>query len=577
MWRKNRLLLIVSLLIHQTYLFSINEKNLVLELVKKSDSLEKHDVDSSMYYALEALNLSKEINYVLGVAESTGQIGDVYVIQNQLPLALSYYQEAEKYFLSEKNYYEYCQILMVIGNIYATQNKVKDAIKVYQKAISLAERKIYLGLLGHLYNNSGTVYKYIDDIDLAQKFFLKAINSFDEVGLINEKANALINYSEIEWQKGNEEIALKNYFEAIRIFSSNDNWIQITNTYLMMATNYIENQNYEKGEHYKKLAIESFKIDDKQYKGPSLLFDKRIYLLNANIAFHKNQFKETINQARKSFMISKTMGDNKTLFLSADYLSKSFEYLGQKDSAFFYYKVYMKGKSEYLNQNNVKEIIKLKLEAEYESKIKDQKLANLKRTTEYEKKEFFFLSVSIGLSLLVLLGLFYFLNQRSKAKNAVLKQEKLRLEKNNLYSQIQFKNRELTMNMMYLLQKNEFINSVSKKLVELKETSLKQNQPVLQDLIRSLKQNTNTKIWEDFEVRFTEVHVEFMNALNEKHPDLSPNERKLCAFLRLNMTTKEISAITQQSVKSINVARFRLRKKINLDRDENLISYLVNI
>jgi DNA-binding CsgD family transcriptional regulator len=73
------------------------------------------------------------------------------------------------------------------------------------------------------------------------------------------------------------------------------------------------------------------------------------------------------------------------------------------------------------------------------------------------------------------------------------------------------------------------------------------------------------------------VHNDFYDKLNEKFPNLSANEKRLCAFLRLNMSTKEISAITYQSINSITVARSRLRKKLELDSDENLISFLESI
>ena len=65
--------------------------------------------------------------------------------------------------------------------------------------------------------------------------------------------------------------------------------------------------------------------------------------------------------------------------------------------------------------------------------------------------------------------------------------------------------------------------------------------------------------------------------LNKMYPDLTPNEIKICAFLRLNMSTKDISAITHQSVKSINMARFRLRKKLDIESDENLIGFLMKL
>jgi len=69
----------------------------------------------------------------------------------------------------------------------------------------------------------------------------------------------------------------------------------------------------------------------------------------------------------------------------------------------------------------------------------------------------------------------------------------------------------------------------------------------------------------------------FYKELHKAHPDLTPNEIKICAFIRLNMSTKEISAITHQTVKTINMARFRLRKKLNIDRDENLLSYFKSL
>ena len=71
---------------------------------------------------------------------------------------------------------------------------------------------------------------------------------------------------------------------------------------------------------------------------------------------------------------------------------------------------------------------------------------------------------------------------------------------------------------------------------------------------------------------------DFYKALNKKFPDLTNNERKLCAFLRLNMSTKEISAITFQSVHSITIARSRLRKKLNITHsDISLTDFLLSI
>lgn len=83
--------------------------------------------------------------------------------------------------------------------------------------------------------------------------------------------------------------------------------------------------------------------------------------------------------------------------------------------------------------------------------------------------------------------------------------------------------------------------------------------------------------WEDFEIRFQQVYTGFYKKLNTDYPDLTPNELRLCAFFRLNMTTKEIAAITYQSANSIVVARYRLRKKLGMEKEENLVSFLSKI
>ena len=82
------------------------------------------------------------------------------------------------------------------------------------------------------------------------------------------------------------------------------------------------------------------------------------------------------------------------------------------------------------------------------------------------------------------------------------------------------------------------------------------------------------KGWKEFELRFGQVHKSFYQNLSKRFPDLSPNEKKICAFLRLNMTTKDIALMTYKSVNTINQARKRLRKKMNLPSSVNLITFL---
>ena len=121
----------------------------------------------------------------------------------------------------------------------------------------------------------------------------------------------------------------------------------------------------------------------------------------------------------------------------------------------------------------------------------------------------------------------------------------------------------------------DYISSMNEKgEIIFNKGKVPMNSKKIQNALKFMSKMAILVIEREFELRFKEVHTDFYNELNKEHPDLTLNETKICAFLRLNMSTKEISAITHQSVKSINMARFRLRKKLNVDRDENLISYL---
>lgn len=152
------------------------------------------------------------------------------------------------------------------------------------------------------------------------------------------------------------------------------------------------------------------------------------------------------------------------------------------------------------------------------------------------------------------------------------------VEKKSLQEELELQNREMTTKMMYLLKKNEFLNTIAERLTEIKRKALPENQKAIQKLIVEMRQKKDDDIWNEFEAYFTKVNPEFYSKLNQLFPDLTPNEKKLCAFLRLNMSTKDISSITYQSVNSIAVSRSRLRKKLNIQgEDKKLINFLSTI
>lgn len=195
-------------------------------------------------------------------------------------------------------------------------------------------------------------------------------------------------------------------------------------------------------------------------------------------------------------------------------------------------------------------------------------------------------NVLVGaLFFLLLTAFLLFKVMRARVRNSRLEQEKLRLESEKLEAEqaslrasLEFKDRELTAKALFLLNKNELITNISERLLKAKSAFKQENQKIVMDIVRELQASQDEHNWQEFEAHFTQVHASFYTTLQERFPQLSPNERKLCAFLRLNMSTKDISAITLQSVNSITVARSRLRKKLGIEGEEvNLTDFLLAI
>jgi DNA-binding response OmpR family regulator/DNA-binding CsgD family transcriptional regulator len=143
-----------------------------------------------------------------------------------------------------------------------------------------------------------------------------------------------------------------------------------------------------------------------------------------------------------------------------------------------------------------------------------------------------------------------------------------------LQTDIELKNKELASKVLFLLQRDELISQTIQKLTALKGAIPNENEKHINQLIEQLKRTPNDKPWKEFETCFEKVHGDFYSRLQERSPDITANEKKICAFIRLNLSTKEICALTQHSVKSIEVARTRLRKRLGLKREDNLNAFI---
>ncbi|MBF4516466.1 LuxR family transcriptional regulator [Flavobacterium sp. ANB] len=201
------------------------------------------------------------------------------------------------------------------------------------------------------------------------------------------------------------------------------------------------------------------------------------------------------------------------------------------------------------------------------------------------------LAVFIYLLLLIVIG--YFINKAYR--NFYHKQKEKLIEENNLLLEIKEleneqqlmklrneqlsqdvdnKNRELAVSTMSLNSKNELLAFIKE---DLKKTSQDDNKNI-KSVIRTINDNiTEEDSWKVFKEAFDSADKDFLKRIKQLHPLLTPNDLRLCAYLRLNLSSKEIAPLFNISVRSVEIKRYRLRKKMDLQHEIGLVEYILAV
>lgn len=206
-------------------------------------------------------------------------------------------------------------------------------------------------------------------------------------------------------------------------------------------------------------------------------------------------------------------------------------------------------------------------------------------------KPWYFTNIAWSIYILIILMLSYLVDRAYKKYYRLQKQRlidinKKKIERSQLVSDkeimflkntqlrkdIENKNRELAISTMSLIKKNELLSNLKGELKSIKE------KPEVTSVIKIIDKNlNNNNDWEFFQDAFNNADKNFLNKVQESHPNLTPNDLRFCAYLRLNLSSKEIAPLLNISVRSVEIKRYRLRKKMNLPHQKSLVSYILEI
>lgn len=154
-----------------------------------------------------------------------------------------------------------------------------------------------------------------------------------------------------------------------------------------------------------------------------------------------------------------------------------------------------------------------------------------------------------------------------------------KLQTEKLQAELAGKNRELSNSAMSLVYKNELLQKLSEEMTKLKDDNGKKlSEDQLRKIQKVIDEGMNDeRDWNLFESSFNEAHESFFKKLKANHPDLVPNDLKLCAYLHMNMSSKEMASLLNISLRGVEIRRYRLRKKLEIPHDKNLTEFLMEL
>lgn len=491
--------------------------------------------------------------------------------------------------------------LMVLGDAYAATGEMPDALAAYQRAQlvmeevpedQVADTSVILAR-ADLQLKIGTLYFTLRDFEKSVARLTDGLSMLDAARdvltleqLNSRKVRAFNNIAGGYIQQKEYALALPYFQQAVAMNRAlnNPRYESALNNNIGIC--YMETGQHDLADQYFLRALAVRKQTD-DVRGQAQVLNS----MGKNQAL-MGRFSAARVHFEQALALGRSAGSSASMAISLESLATAYDTLGEYKAAFDAFREYKTINDSLYSSEARTNIARLEDRFRRDKEKKVFELEAQRKDAVNARQRMLNIALAVAMFLLLLTAYLLFKAMRSRVRTSALQQEKLRLEseklrlesekleteKSALTESLAFKERELTANALFLLKKNELIEHIVERLLKAKSTFRQENQKIVQDIIHELQASRDEHNWDEFEAHFTRVHTTFYQTLQEQFPSLTPNERKLCAFLRLNMSTKDISAITHQSLNSITVARSRLRKKLQIDgEDVHLIDFLQSI
>jgi len=477
--------------------------------------------------------------------------------------------------------------------IYHIQQKYDSAISEIQK-INIQVLQLNATEKARFYNLKGIFFQAKEVVDSSLYYLNKSLSEYRKIENAEGIISSLVNIGIPLYQAGLQEEALKSFEEAYNLSIQLKHFKSLPTVINNYAALLIENGEIKKAEKLFKSLLDSNNLDtDNSLKATLLLnwgslqkirgntkkatewYQKAIdfsksknlpvlpnsYIGLGQIYLFENKPSKALLEFHKSLSLNLIYSERKMIYKS---VSDAHLKLKNQDSAAFYWE-----KLSHLTEEKYKEkmqnaiaeaqknVTNYKKDFEIQLLTKDNKILAQKNRANK------FTILSLVLVGLLALSIIYWYKKQQKLKNKQFVKE-MKLKKQALVSYA-----------LKITQKNQLLYNLKENLskIELKETN---DLKVLQKEVTATITHSvhNDKDWEQFEVYFNDIYQGFYERLKQQFPDLTDNDLRICTLVKLRFTLKEISNLLFSSVETIKSTRYRIRKKLNLQQEQNLSDFL---
>lgn len=494
-------------------------ENLQLLILKAEILKDQTDLPAAISTANQARLLALQTNNDLMLCETLGILGRIEIELGEYDHSSANLFDALKLAESSGNRQAIAKALNDIGVLFFEQQEFYRAKEYYTKSLIISREENDIRGIARGLNNLAAVISESHPTDSALLMFQEAVGIDRSLGHKCWEGIVNLNIGDFHSDRGDFEQSLLYNQKAIQIFKELGNHALLASTYLNLSDLY--NKNNDNNQRFKYLT-EAFELGK------------------------KFQLRKVVHDAAARFQ---------DFYLEKNDLQKAYQF------GMLHYQ--MKDSLE-LEKSLVK-ISRIEMQHEFDKYLHEQQI-------QHQRLYFIVVIVILVLIVVVVVILLHLSRQKLKVKEVLNTQQELSLE-------LEKKNKELTMSIMTMIRKNETISEINNHLIRIDKSGIDENgQQAIAKISRELQKSTEEEFWKDFETRFIQVHGDFYGQLRTGFPGLTPNEVRLCAFLRLNLSSKEISQLTGQQISTIEIARHRLRKKLGINNTQvNLTSFIAQL